>query len=652
MIGKLGYPSILLNNLTVLIMDIPSSPRCFRRFWAESIFVIVLIFSHQHLLHAAEIPNTAGFIDLNAREQSVAEFVDALFREIDIPLVTHEDLSGIVNGRFEGTVKNVLEQVTSTFDIIIYFDGAVAHAFPSNQMVRKLMPVSRTISKRTLGFAQRSDLLDKHNQLVEEDGALLITGVPRFVEQIGEIIELLNNTPTTVKKESTQNVGKVESLTSEPLTYRVFQLKHAWAEDTSYTVGGQSIFVPGVASLLRELSSEGEIAGESIISTNSDKQSSIDTPIKNNGLRGSGLTTSKVVPVTKHAEAQSLHRSNSPVRIVADTRQNSIIISDTLPRMWIYEALIEKLDKPSEMVEIEATIIDINSEKSQELGINWNVESSDAEVSFDEGSSVPETSQGRGGVLSFALGEQAEFLARIRALEQRGAARVISKPHIVTLSNVEGILGSTSEFFVRIAGNEEVDLFNVPVGTTLRVKPHVFYSGNTNHIKLFVSIEDGAQSSTIQVDGVPVVERSTINTQAIIGNGDSLLVGGLARESFSRNEIRVPFLGRVPVLGRLFRSTQNSATRVERLFMITPRLASQGKFMARAETPLLQGKPSEFISNSRRNFEHITWPSAETQPLWPDRIKGYDPKESRKSPKKFVSPFGVKIWSHNDSAGV
>jgi len=98
-------------------------------------------------------------------------------------------------------------------------------------------------------------------------------------------------------------------------------------------------------------------------------------------------------------------------------------------------------------------------------------------------------------VLSLVLGDSTQFFARVKALESEGAANIVSKPHVLTLSNVEAVLGATTEFFVRVEGNEEVDLFNVPVGTVLRVTPHVYDKGSNKGIKLLVNIEDGAVQS-------------------------------------------------------------------------------------------------------------------------------------------------------------
>ena len=72
------------------------------------------------------------------------------------------------------------------------------------------------------------------------------------------------------------------------------------------------------------------------------------------------------------------------------------------------------------------------------------------------------------------------------------------------------------------------------------------------------------------MDAIPVIERSTIGTQALIDGDESLLVGGLVREFSNNNVDKVPLLGDLPLLGALFRKSGRSVSRMERLFLITP----------------------------------------------------------------------------------
>jgi len=282
------------------------------------------------------------------------------------------------------------------------------------------------------------------------------------------------------------------------------------------------------------------------------------------------------------------------------------VIRDRADRMDVYASLIESLDTEPQMIEIEATIIDLDTDRLRELGVNWRFQRGDGvEALLGNGTNsdlqlspnTQVTPSASGGVISLILGSQQQFISRIRALETQGAARIVSKPHVMTLANVEALLDTTQTFFVRVAGQEEVDLFDVSVGTTLRVTPHVHERDGKSQIKLRVNIEDGSASDQL-VDEIPVIERSTINTQAIIDIGQSLLIGGLVREQKGNGVSKVPLLGDIPGLGALFRTNRKTSSRTERMFLITPRVNFSQPAGKRYSAPILKGTESDIIASS------------------------------------------------------
>ncbi len=403
---------------------------------------------------------------------------------------------------------------------------------------------------------------------------MIVVGAPRFVEQVDELVRAAQ------ARQSPQNQPGAAA------DFRVFYLRYAWAHDVTMTIGGRQIVVPGVASTLRSLVDTRHyrpLGRETLLKPT-------QPSLRGKGLAGQGVPVeAKPTPeelrgaqvdrlvnalahVAKPEEAAAQPQTTIPepfqVRIEADQRLNAVIVRDSTDRLARYEQLIAALDVEPQSLEIEATIIDVNVDRARELGVNWRWNNDGREAAFN--GSLPIA--GPGGVASVVMGSVGQFIARIRALQTDGAARVVSSPQVVTLSNVEAIFDNSSTFFVRVAGREEVDLFNVSAGTSLRVTPHVFRDANQTRIKLLVNVEDGSISGR-QVDQIPVVERSTINTQALIAEGESLLIGGMVREVSANSTDKVPGLGDVPVVGNLFKSRESSTTRVERMFLITPRLA-------------------------------------------------------------------------------
>ncbi len=91
-------------------------------------------------------------------------------------------------------------------------------------------------------------------------------------------------------------------------------------------------------------------------------------------------------------------------------------------------------------------------------------------------------------------------------------------------------------------------------------------------IKLNVHIEDGQLVSDQTVDTLPVITTSEINTQAFVGQGESLLIAGYSTDSKSNGVTSVPGLSKIPLVGALFRNNNDSHSHMERVFLLTPRV--------------------------------------------------------------------------------
>jgi type III secretion protein C len=539
---------------------------------------------------AAPIPFGERAVQLVAREQPLPAFVQDFFGRLDIPVSVSPAVRGAVNGQFGGPADRTWRGVVRAFNLVEYYDGAVLHVYAAGEIATRTLPVTPAVAERVRRTVADLQLADARNTLRStREGTLIASGARRFIEQVEEIARA-------------QAVGE---RTGTPAGFRVFYLRYAWAQDVTIAFGGRQVVLPGVASIVRALMTSHSKSRVSI--------ASFEAPASNTvpGLRGprsgaaqgtlgagdsNGLQPSG--PVVAALLAQNPPGPGAPgaaaplpaalvpdagiVRVEADPRLNAVVVRDVPDRLPQYEQLIAALDVEPQLLEIEATIIDLNTDRLRELGINWRATRARGSLLFGRGDEsdlrlLPGTPSeqitpiGRGAFVSLVLGGANDFLARINALQEQGAAKVVSSPQVLTLSNVEATFDNSSTFFVRVAGRDDVDLFNVSAGTSLRVTPHVFKDNGQVRIKLLVAIEDGAIGERT-VDTLPVVDRSAISTQALIAEGESLLVGGLVRESSGDSATKVPVLGDVPVLGALFRRTTQRTERVERLFLIQPRL--------------------------------------------------------------------------------
>jgi type III secretion protein C len=380
---------------------------------------------------------------------------------------------------------------------------------------------------------------------------------------------------------------------------RVFALKYAWASDTVLTQAGSDVVIPGIAQTLSEIFGTGN--GKS-----SSKKRPINTGVTTsrspaeslNKLRGTGLNLD--IPDLKLDSGITAGGSSDQKpdffdgglpRFRADSVRNVVIVRDLPERMGMYEKLIQQLDVMPGLVEIEAQIVEISSTALEEIGVEWrafksgvlDIQTGSGRLSqLREATSVgvsaplpaPDNGQltPKGGLFTVISGDARKFLmARINAMEEQGNARTLSRPRVLTLDNVQALLEDTRKIFVRVAGNLEVGLFNINVGTSLRVTPLIVEEKDLRRVKLSVRIEDG-NTLAERVDEIPSTRSSAIGTQAFINEGQSLLIAGYSVESETKTNTGVPGLSKIPGLGALFRSDANRVEKSERLFLITPRI--------------------------------------------------------------------------------
>ena len=391
---------------------------------------------------------------------------------------------------------------------------------------------------------------------------------------------------------------------------RVFPLKYAWAEDMSVNSMDKTVTIPGVASILRAM-----VTG----SPNSATRVTQDTATVDK-LSGTGLIAQgRVAPVAPDASSpdaqqggQAAPQNATQVNIMADPRVNAVLVNDAEYRMPYYAKVIADLDKPVELVEIHAAIVDIDSDFKRDLGVTYQGANSrdkgwstggEFSGTGDKFSPLPTMGEpsGTGMNLSTIYTHGADFfLARIQALEAEGEARMLGRPSVLTVDNVQATLENTSTYYIQVEGYQAVDLFKVEAGTVLRVTPHIIRDeyGQTS-IKLAVSVQDDQNDSKdtpVSANSVPPIKQTKINTQAIVGAGQSLLIGGYYYEQKSTDASGIPILMHIPVLGNLFKTTSKGTKRMERLILITPKVIHLGEnptAPSRVDEPTFHRSPTQ-----------------------------------------------------------
>jgi len=571
------------------------------------------------LAGAEEVPWRKQHFDLRANNEPLNTFLARVLTLNGIAATMSPPIaSGKVNGRLQGSAETIFRELADTYGLTWYYDGSMLYIYSLSEVESRMLQVSPGDVPRVERTLREMRLLDARYTLKTSatEGQVLVSGPPQYVNMVSSVVAHVANAP---------------SQSPQQIDVRVFRLRHARAVDTVVTIAGVETTIPGVARILNET------LGASAYLTDAGGPPARTVPVTVPGLRGKGLQAigressatgasargmvpAPTVPSAPSSLASGGESTVAPERDAAranpsasapgreaatatvqgpmagaaavaraDPRINAVIVRDTSERMPMYARLIEQLDVATPLLEIEATVIDVSHDKSEQLGIDWRAHGQRADiVSSPNGLAgtgqgtrndandllfaLPAQSAGTGLVGTLLFGsERTNFVARLNALTEKGDANLISKPRVLTLDNTEAVLQSTRDFYVRVAGREQVDLFNVTLGLVLRVTPTLIEDNRGARVKLNIRIEDG-NTNGAQVDQIPVVSRNAISTQAVVGDGQTLLIGGYAIEEKNHNDSGVPWLSEIPGLRWLFGQKATVNKRVERIFMITPRL--------------------------------------------------------------------------------
>ena len=472
-------------------------------------------------------------------------------------------VKGTVSGRFQNVEPlTFLAGMQSAFDVNWYTLGNTIYFYHAGESQRIFL------SPRTGTARQLYDALKK--------SAVFSPQLPPSLGAAGDVISVSG--PPEYLTQIRNAVAAFEASQTEQIVMRVFPLKHAWAEDMTVSSMDKTVTVPGIASILRAM-----VMGSPVSGTRVTQEKATVEKLGGKGLSALGNAESSTTQTT---QASPTPVSTGSISIMADPRVNAVLVSDAAYRMPYYAQVIKDLDKPVELVEIHAAIVDIDTDFKRDLGVTFQGSGNNSDGWSGGGTTSGSTTGGTGmpspGVIDSAGMTLSTiythgsdfFLARIQALEENNEARVLGRPSVLTVDNIQATLENTTTYYVEVEGYQAVDLYKVEAGTVLRVTPHIIRENGETSIKLAVSVQDDQDnsSSTTSTSGVPPIKQTKINTQAIVSAGQSLLIGGYYYEQKGEDESGVPLLMHIPVLGNLFKAKSKQSKRMERLILITPRI--------------------------------------------------------------------------------
>ena len=271
--------------------------------------------------------------------------------------------------------------------------------------------------------------------------------------------------------------------------------------------------------------------------------------------------------------------------ITEDNRDKLLIITDVPNRIEKIKELITILDTPVRQVMIEARIVEVNSNYSRDLGVNWGYTHTPSDylenvTNAGGGFQVNTSTVGSVGTMgataglgsAFRIGESILDIGtldmQISALESDGNGKVISTPRVTTLNGEEAVISQGTSIPYQSSGDDGPKTEFVDAELKLEVTPVINPDGS---ILLEILATNDSPSFT-PLAGAPSIDTKKAETKVLIRDGETTVIGGIFVESFVDSEDGIPFLMSIPVLGNLFKSQKKQRIKNELLIFITPRI--------------------------------------------------------------------------------
>jgi type III secretion protein C len=462
---------------------------------------------------SAGIPWKGEEFHFASNKTKLREVLKKFGSNYSIPVIVSETINDNFSGNFNDSNPNrVLDGLVRRYNLSSYYDGSVLFFYRSKDLDLKFIALDKLKKDDIIKQLLVSKILEGDSCKLIEGGAedsIQVYGVPICIIRVSDFIKQLRE--------------QLQSIENSDQSMLMVKLKYASASDAGYEFRGQKVTVPGVVSILNSLSS-GKTAG---------------SPDKAN-------------------------YTGSIASFTADQNQNAVIIRDLKKNFASYESIIKQLDKPQRLIEISVAIIDVDAGDMNSLGIDWSLSKS-----FGNNSISVNTDQLQSGNFSSVIQNAGQFMVKVNALAELSRAKIVSRPSVVTLDNMQAILDKNITFYTKVVNQNVASLQSVTAGSLLRVTPHLVEEDGTSKMLLTINIQDGRQDNGgSSLDSVPPIMNSEITTKASLDLGQSLLLGGFIQSEDSTKLRKIPLLGDLPFIGAAFRAKSVTSRSTVRLFLI------------------------------------------------------------------------------------
>lgn len=320
------------------------------------------------------------------------------------------------------------------------------------------------------------------------------------------------------------------------------------------------------------------------------------------------------------AKAEELQRSltkilSSKGSIEVNIPTNSLIANDTPEALDELEKLAQELDVLTPQVMIEAMIVSVKLSDTDKLGIDWTATDQEftTATSTEGKRQWVQTLKPSSSALDIYYGKTVlpgwYFASQIALYAQDKKVKILANPRISTLDNLQANIEITEQVPYTYTAQSTEGSSSMSstqfkdVGIKLYVTPHIT---KDNFISLSVKTEQSFVASYVGSSNEPSIDSRKVDTNLMLKDGETVVIGGLRKKEDTTTIDKIPLLGDIPFLGKLFQKTVKDITDTELVIFITPHIVNPAGLSVKEKTKLDEARDElEFMPNENKKKKAI-----------------------------------------------
>ena len=568
--------------------------------------------------------------DVNFRDLSVKDFIEMVGKITNKNILINSELKGKVNFVSTTPIKKsslipLANSILANKGLTLVDQGDFYQVLKATEAAGEGLTVDSAVgdgdTMKTVIFPLKSSnasvirakikpLLHKSAKVIsfKENNMLSITATPKTLRAIEKVINAIekkgdkNSAFIKLKYATIKDIYPNAVSMSKKLFPKAIESEQVdiFKDDATNTIilVGKNDNIKKMTSYIKRL----DIRGESTT------QQMYVIPLKNSNVEDMQKILSQLVNQMNSMTPAKPGKDGKPPKkamVVSDLERNALVVLADGEQIKNIRKTISRLDVPKPQVYVKAKIVEINTDIASQIGVKWGFEGGkitskglftlaanagapsivispalsgflNTETSqYDQSGNIV-TTENRPFAFDSNIAEMFAAGAKLDLMKQNGAAHVLSEPSVLCINNKEAeiYVGRTQSILTTAQqstvgqGNLVNNYSREDIGITLKVKPRLS-SNNKVSLEISTVIEDVLQRATVEQDRPTTTKRKVV-TNAIVNNGETIILGGMIKNAGGKSVTSVPILGDIPVLGALFRSKGNVVRRINVVIYLTP----------------------------------------------------------------------------------